>query len=170
MTRWQTTTGESEPRGGARTSDKLARLSGDEFAILVRDIKNTEEALALAERLLEAFRPPFVIDGLEIYNTVSIGIAVAPSAGVSSDLLLKNADTALYRAKGDTGGSVQLFRPDHDAKARERRAIERDLRLALARDEFFLVFQPVLDLTHNQTKMRGFAALETSISRHHCPL
>ena len=135
----------------ARTSDTLARLSGDEFAILVRDIKNAEEALALAERVLEAFRLPFVIDGLDIYNAVSIGIAMAPATSVSSALLLKNADTALYRAKGDAGGSVQLFQPDHDVRARERRAIERDLRLALSRDEFFLVFQPVLDLARNQT-------------------
>jgi len=76
---------------------------------------------------------------------------MAPATSVSSALLLKNADTALYRAKGDAGGSVQLFQPDHDVRARERRAIERDLRLALSRDEFFLVFQPVLDLARNQT-------------------
>jgi EAL domain-containing protein (putative c-di-GMP-specific phosphodiesterase class I) len=66
-------------------------------------------------------------------------------------VLLKNADTALYRAKCDAGGSVQLFEPVHDEKARERRATEHDLRLALVRNEFFLVFQPVLDLARNQT-------------------
>jgi diguanylate cyclase (GGDEF)-like protein len=141
----------------ARTSDTLTRLSGDEFALLVRDIRNAEEALALAERVLESFRVPFVIDGLDIYSSASIGIAMAPAAGASSELLLKNADTALYRVKEDAGGSVQLFQPDHDARVRERRAIERDLHLALARDEFFLVYQPILDLAQN--RLSGCEAL-----------
>jgi diguanylate cyclase (GGDEF)-like protein len=134
----------------ARTSDSIARLGGDEFAIIANGINNSEEALALAERLVETFSLPFIIDGSEVYNTVSIGIAMAPSAGVSSDVLLKNADIALYRAKSEIDGSVQIFEPQHDAKARERRAIEHDLRLALARDEFFLVFQPFFDLAQNR--------------------
>ena len=111
----------------------------------------------MTERLVETFSLPFIIDGSEVYNTVSIGIAMAPSAGVSSDVLLKNADIALYRAKSEIDGSVQIFEPQHDAKARERRAIEHDLRLALARDEFFLVFQPFFDLAQN--RLTGCEAL-----------
>ena len=134
----------------ARTADSVARLGGDEFAIIANGINCSEQALAFAERLVETMSVPFIIDGSEVYNTVSIGIAIAPSAGASSDVLLKNADTALFRAKGEVGGSVQIFEPSHDAKARERRAIEHDLRLALARDEFFLVFQPFFDLAQNR--------------------
>ena len=141
----------------ARTADAVARLGGDEFAIIANGINSSEQALAFAERLVETMSVPFIIDGSEVYNTVSIGIAIAPSAGVSSDVLLKNADTALFRAKGEVGGSVQIFQPSHDAKARERRAIEHDLRLALARDEFFLVFQPFFNLAQN--RLNGCEAL-----------
>jgi diguanylate cyclase (GGDEF)-like protein len=141
----------------ARASDSVARLGGDEFAIIANAINSSEQALAFAERLVETFSLPFMIDGSTVYNTVSIGIAIAPSAGVSSDVLMKNTDTALYRAKGEVGGSVQIFEPRHDAKARERRAIEHDLRLALARDEFFLVFQPFFDLAQN--RLTGCEAL-----------
>ena len=95
----------------ARTADSVARLGGDEFAIIANGINSSEQALAFAERLVETMSVPFIIDGSEVYNTVSIGIAIAPSAGVSSDVLLKNADTALFRAKGEIGGSVQIFEP-----------------------------------------------------------
>ncbi len=141
----------------ARASDSIARLGGDEFAVIANGINDSEEALALAERLVEAFSLPFIIDGSEVYNSVSIGIAMAPSAGVSSDVLLKNADIALYLAKSEIDGSVQIFEPQHDAKARERRGIEHDLRLALARNEFFLVFQPFFDLAQN--RLTGCEAL-----------
>ena len=141
----------------ARAADSVARLGGNEFAIIANGINSSEQALAFAQRLVEMLGPPFMIDGSEVYNTVSIGIAIAPSAGVSSDVLLKNTDTALYRAKGEVGGSVQIFEPGHDAKARERRAIEHDLRLALARDEFFLVFQPLFDIAQN--RLTGCEAL-----------
>ncbi len=141
----------------ARASDSVARLGGDEFAIIANNINSSDEALAFAERLIETFGDPFIIDGSEVYNTVSIGIAMASSAGVGSDVLLKNADTALYRAKSEIDGSVQIFEPHLDTKARERRVIERDLRLALARDELFLVFQPFLDLAQN--RLTGCEAL-----------
>ena len=141
----------------ARVSDSVARLGGDEFAIIANNINSSDEALAFAERLIETFGDPFIIDGSEVYNTVSIGIAMASSAGVGSDVLLKNADTALYRAKSEIDGSVQIFEPHLDTKARERRVIERDLRLALARDELFLVFQPFLDLAQN--RLTGCEAL-----------
>jgi diguanylate cyclase len=141
----------------ARASDSVARLGGDEFAIIANGIDSSEEALAFAERLVGRFNLPFIIDGSEVYNTVSIGIAMAPSAGSSSDVLLKNADVALYRAKSEIDGSVQIFEPHLDAKARERRAIEHDLRLALARDEFFLVFQPFFDL--EKSRLTGCEAL-----------
>jgi diguanylate cyclase (GGDEF)-like protein len=148
----------------ARASDSVARLGGDEFAIIANGINSSEQALAFAERLVETFSVPFMIDGSTVYNTVSIGIAIAPSADVSSDVLMKNTDTALYRAKGEVGGSVQIFEPRHDAKARERRAIEHDLRLALARDEFFLVFQPFFVLAQNR-----LTGCEAPIARHHFP-
>ena len=95
----------------ARAADSVARLGGDEFAIIASGIDSSEQALAFAERLVEMLGPPFILDGSEVYNTVSIGIAIAPSAGVSSDVLLKNTDTALYRAKGEVAVRCRSLNP-----------------------------------------------------------
>jgi diguanylate cyclase len=130
----------------ARANDVVARLGGDEFAVVVGDVKTPAIATALAARIIRAFDRSFVIDGREIYAGACIGIALAPTDGDSSELLLKNADEALYDAKHRPGGIIQLFDAGHRDAARERRILERDLRQALRRDEFFLVFQPIFDL------------------------
>jgi diguanylate cyclase (GGDEF)-like protein len=127
-------------------SDKIARLGGDEFAMIAASVRQPEQALDIAERIVKAFDAPFHVEGGLISSAVSLGIAMAPANGSDIMSLMKNADIALYHAKRGPGGSVQLFQPNHDAEARERRTIEHDLRAALARNEFRLVFQPILDL------------------------
>jgi diguanylate cyclase (GGDEF)-like protein len=134
-------------RGAQRRADTIARLGGDEFAVLAPNVGEPEQALAVAERFVESFDAPFDIDGTQLSSAVSIGIALAPANGTELTSLLKNADIALYHAKRGAGGSVQLFEPSHDAKAQERRTIEHDLRTALARNEFHLVFQPILNMS-----------------------
>jgi len=131
-------------------ADSVARLGGDEFAVIAANVGRPQQALALAERIVQAFDAPFDLDGDEVSSAVSLGIALAPANGADLTSLQKNADIALYHAKRGAGGSVQLFEPSHDAFARERRAMEHDLRKALMRDELNLLFQPILDLTNGR--------------------
>lgn len=142
--------------------DGLARLGGDEFAIIAADAASPEQAAAFARRIVEAFAQPFHIDGQEVMNTISIGLATAPADGDSPRTLLRSADIALYHAKGARGGSFRFFDATDHAFARERRAIEHDLGNALQRGEFRLVYQPILNL--DDDRIVGFEAL---IRWHH---
>jgi len=137
-------------RGCVRDIDTLARLSGDEFALVAAGVESADDALTVAERIVKAFDAPFDLDGTQASSAISIGIALAPANGTDTAALLKNADTALYSAKLSAGGPVQLFEAQFDARARERRALGNDLRGALQRGEFHLVFQPLLDLAHER--------------------
>jgi diguanylate cyclase (GGDEF)-like protein len=141
----------------ARETDIVGRLGGDEFAILQGDSPLPEDAAALARRVVERLAEPFDIDGHHILIGASIGIAVAPADGRDAGTLMKNADLALYRAKGEGRGAFHFFEPDMEAAVRERRAIEVGLRLALARNELRLVYQPLLSLREN--RITGFEAL-----------
>ena len=132
-----------------READLLARLSGDEFALILTSVESAEHALALGERVTRAFDSPFAIDGVQLISRASVGIAVAPVHGRDKITLLKNADAALYSAKHDIGGVVQVFNSESAAKARERRALANDLRDALRQDELYLEFQPLLDIHRN---------------------
>jgi diguanylate cyclase len=129
-----------------RQTDLVARLGGDEFAVVVVNAQNVAIVTALAARIVDSLDRPFVIDGRKIYTGTCVGIAVAPGDGHSPELLLKNADEALYDAKHRSGGVIQLFDSRYKDAARQRRKLERDLRYALQRDEFFLVFQPIFNL------------------------
>jgi diguanylate cyclase len=133
-------------RSITRNIDTTARLAGDEFAVIAETIKQPAQTTMLAKTIVEMFDDPFVVAGIPIMATVSIGIAMAPSDGGDAESLLKSADSALYRAKRRMGGAVQFFDSRHSNDARERRALEQDLRGALDRGEFFLVFQPMLNL------------------------
>ncbi len=140
-----------------RDADFAARIGGDEFALVATNLSGAEEALALAERVIAAFAAPFQVDELEIQGATSIGIVLAPRDGGTSNELLKHVDVALYRAKRLGIGTIQFFAPSDDAAARERRALQRDLELAVERNEFRLVYQPFLDLRDN--RIAGFEAL-----------
>ena len=111
-------------RGCLREGDILARLGGDEFAILQDSVNQITEINALAARLNEVIAAPFDLDGHQAVIGVSIGVAVGPTDAARSDQLLKNADTALYRAKADGRGIYRFFEPEMDALMQKRRALE----------------------------------------------
>jgi diguanylate cyclase (GGDEF)-like protein/PAS domain S-box-containing protein len=137
-------------RDCVRDIDTVARLGGDEFAILQLGIERPEEAGALARRVIEALSRPYDIEGQQVVIGASIGIAIYPGDGCDSDQLLKHADLALYRAKGDGRGTFRFFEPEMDARLRARRALELDLRKALAEEEFELFYQPLFNLRSDQ--------------------
>ena len=133
-----------------REHETAARLGGDEFAMLAGPLKSPNDAAALAERLIAAIGAPMEIEGHRVIIGTSVGIAVAPSDGEDGETLMKNADLALYRAKGDGRGNYRFFEKGMDAAMQHRRAIESGLKLGLTRDEFRLVFQPLMDLESNK--------------------
>lgn len=140
-----------------RESDIVARFGGDEFAVLQRGLFGPEEASVLADRIVKLMCEPFEIEGQRIVIGASAGIALAPDDGESADLLLKNADMALYRAKEDGRRTFRFFERGMDARMRARRVLELDLRNALAASEFELYYQPLVNLETGV--ISGFEAL-----------
>ena len=143
--------------GALRESDVVARLGGDEFAIIQTSIATPEDASHFAIRLVELIGEPYDIDGHHVIVGASVGIALAPGDGDNPDRLLKNADMALYRAKGDGRGTFRFFEPEMDARVQARRALELDLRKALVAGEFEMFYQPLVNLSDNA--VTGFEAL-----------
>ncbi|MES5484293.1 EAL domain-containing protein [Bradyrhizobium sp. INPA03-11B] len=127
--------------------DTVARLGGDEFAI-VQFCSNCEPSVvaSLASCVVERIAAPYEIEGHQLVIGVSIGISLAPEDGKDPDELLQKADLALYRAKADGRGTYRFFETGMDARAQARRLLERDLRLALERDEFEVYYQPIRDV------------------------
>jgi diguanylate cyclase (GGDEF)-like protein/PAS domain S-box-containing protein len=129
-----------------RETDVLARLGGDEFAIIQSGESNQRAAAsALSERIIEITARPFNLDGSEVSIGTSIGIALAPEHGTKPDSLLKMADMALYSAKSGGRNGYRFFDPDMGAAADARLALESELRYAIARNEFELHYQPIID-------------------------
>ena len=144
-------------RGIVRETDTIARMGGDEFVIVQAPIADPADATALAQRIIGLISEPFDIDGHQAVIGASIGIAVGPGDGLRPDKLLRNADLALYRAKGDGRGTFRFFEPAMDLQMQTRRIMERDLRKALPAGEFELYYQPVVNLASNE--ISGFEAL-----------
>ena len=145
-----------------RTVDTLARLVGDEFAILQLDVDQPSQAEPLAHRIQEAFRDPFRVGAHQVVVRVSIGITVAPADGTSPETLLRNADIALYLAKTEGRGTIRFFEPEMDARIQLRRSLEEDLHVALEHDEFEIHYQPVIDVA-----ARRSSAFEALLRWHH---
>ena len=144
-------------RGLVRETDTIARMGGDEFAIVQAPITDPSEATSLAQRFTASMSEPFDIDGHQTVIGASVGIAVGPGDGLRPDKLLRNADLALYRAKGDGRGTFRFFEPEMDLQMQTRRIVELDLRKALPAGEFELYYQPVVNLASNE--ISGFEAL-----------
>jgi diguanylate cyclase (GGDEF)-like protein len=128
-----------------RGEDTVARLGGDEFAVLVENLAGEAEVRIVAERVKEAFRDPIVIDGRELAVAASIGIALSEAGTETADDLLRNADLAMYRAKA-AGGGARRYAPEMHAGMIDRLELESDLRQALARNQMYIVYQPIVDL------------------------
>ncbi|NOX42693.1 MAG: EAL domain-containing protein [Gammaproteobacteria bacterium] len=141
----------------AREEDTVARLGGDEFTVILEGITNTEDATVVARKILEVMSKPFILDGHEVFVTTSVGITIFPMDGLCIDVLLKNADTAMYRAKEQGRNNYQFYTADMNAKAVEHLILESSLRHALERDEFVLHFQPQVDL--HSREITGMEAL-----------
>jgi diguanylate cyclase (GGDEF)-like protein/PAS domain S-box-containing protein len=129
-----------------REVDTVARIGGDEFSIVLAGIREAADAQLLCRRLLETFQVPFDLSGHEVLVTVSIGVALIPMDGSIPDKLLKHADIALYRAKEEGRNASRFFEPEMDARLQRRKALERELRLALSRDQLALYYQPKVSL------------------------
>jgi diguanylate cyclase (GGDEF)-like protein/PAS domain S-box-containing protein len=135
-------------REAVRRGDLVARFGGDEFVILCEDVEGRRDAAEIAERILRYLVRPFTCAGREIHVRASVGIAVAEGPAADVDTLLRDADAAMYQVKaaGGVTGGYRFFEPATHERAVDRIDLEHDLRLALERHEFELVYQPVFDL------------------------
>jgi diguanylate cyclase (GGDEF)-like protein/PAS domain S-box-containing protein len=140
-----------------RSSDTVARIGGDEFGILLEDDADESRARALADRALAAFAVPFEVRGREVFIRASIGIALSVPGHSETDELIRNADTAMYAAKAAGKGRYEFFRPFMHTRALERFEVQADLERALARGEFVVHYQPIVDFETGEA--RGVEAL-----------
>jgi diguanylate cyclase (GGDEF)-like protein len=135
----------------------LGRVGGDEFVFLQSEGWQPESAAALATRLIEAFDPKFEIDGSPTDIGASIGIALYPDDGTTAEQILTNADMALFRAKGTGRGGACFLEPDMDLAVRRRRRLAQELRVALAQNQFELLYQAQVKIP--SAELIGFEAL-----------
>lgn len=144
-------------KGGLGVSDLLARMGGDEFAILLADGGDAEQTTKLAQRLIGLLQRPFLIEGQVVNIGASIGIAFAPGDGRNQADLLRRADLALYHAKYAGRGAAHCFEPFMEERAQQRRKLEQDLRRALLLRQFELHYQPQIDV--EESRVTGLEGL-----------
>jgi diguanylate cyclase (GGDEF)-like protein/PAS domain S-box-containing protein len=140
-----------------RAQDTVARLGGDEFLIMVTEIKNAADAAVAGERLMDAMTAEFVVQGHPYRVNCSLGISVFPEHGADSETLIKNADAAMYSAKDNGRNNFRLFTEGMNARVVERLRLENSLRLALEKEQLFLVYQPQMDIATG--RITGMEAL-----------
>jgi diguanylate cyclase (GGDEF)-like protein len=129
-----------------RESDTVSRLGGDEFNVILTQVQDPQGPARIAENVIRSLSEAFVIDGQSSFLSASIGIALYPQDGRSAEELIKNADTAMYRAKSGGRGQAVYFEEKMNAEAVARVTLDRELRRAIDRDELELFYQPLLDL------------------------
>jgi len=144
-------------RATCRPADTVARFGGDEFVIIVEDITDVRSATAVAERVQEALRLPFDLEGIEVFTSISIGIVVWNPVYENAEQVLRDADTAMYRAKNLGKNCYAVFDEQMHATVVATLKLENDLRRAVARNEFRVFYQPILTL--DDGRIVGFEAL-----------
>jgi diguanylate cyclase (GGDEF)-like protein len=137
--------------------DTVGRFDGDEFALLLAQVKDSASLTATALAISNAFKQPFRIGGQEVYVTTSIGISLFPDNGEDSGTILRNAGAALYRAKRQGGNNCQFYAADMNAEALRRLALDTSMRRAIDNQEFVVFYQPFVNLASG--KVVGFEAL-----------
>ena len=148
--------------GTVREGDLVSRLGGDEFAVVLDHADGSAELVEVAERMIEVIARPFIIDGHVLDLGASMGIAMAPADGDTLEILSRQADLALYRAKHEGRGTYRFFEAAMDEQVQERRATELDLRRATAHQEFEVVYQPQVD-----TATGAFTGAEALVRWNH---
>lgn len=133
-----------------RNGDTVARLGGDEFIIVLADVAHAEDVTSVAEKIIHSLSKPFNLEGNEIFITTSIGISLYPDDGKQPEILLKNADIAMYRSKEQGRNNYQYYSSAMNVSSFERLMMETSLRQALEKGEFLLHYQPQVDLATNQ--------------------
>lgn len=133
-----------------REEDTLARFGGDEFILLVTGIASESDVATVSKKILETIRAPFLLDGRKVSITLSLGVSIFPMDGQSPELLVRNADVAMYRSKRRGRNTYELFTPQTSASSPARLNLEAQLRNALRAGEFLLHYQPIVDLRLGQ--------------------
>ncbi len=133
----------SRIREATRETDVVSRLGGDEFTVLLADIKDEVHASVIAKSILARLSEPFMLHGHEVYSSASIGITVCPEDGEDANTLLKNADMAMYEAKDQGRNTFRFFTSQMTDRARQFLELDKDMRRALAHDELEVHFQPI---------------------------
>ena len=133
-----------------RRADTVARLGGDEFAVIIEGIDGPQDAISIADNLTTILEHNVRLDDQETYTSASIGIAVYPDDGKDARTILKNADTAMFRAKENGRHCFQFYKPEMSVSAMERLDLENSLKAAFENDEFLIHYQPVIDLHKNE--------------------
>jgi diguanylate cyclase (GGDEF)-like protein/PAS domain S-box-containing protein len=144
-------------KNNLRPGDTVARLGGDEFTVLVEDISDDGESVQVAERIQKELSIPFNLSGREVFTTVSMGIAPSATGYERAEDILRDADTAMYRAKSAGKARYEIFDKAMHARAINLLQMETDMRRALEREEFILHYQPIVALEN--FRLRGFEAL-----------
>ncbi len=140
-----------------RNPDVLARLGGDEFAVLLERIRSVEDAIQVAERIMQVLDQPFLIESRELHSSASVGIAVAQPHYASAEEILRDADAAMYRAKADGRKRYALFDEDLRHLAQQRLELEREMRRAMVHNEFEPFYQPIVSIANGA--VLGYEAL-----------
>jgi diguanylate cyclase (GGDEF)-like protein/PAS domain S-box-containing protein len=140
----------------------VARMSGDEFILLLPHVDNQNQVIKKIHKIIKSFKQPLMFDDHEFYITISLGISQFPADGEEIDSLVKNAETAMYRAKEQGRNNYQLYSPAMNERAFEKLALENSLRKSLKRKEFFLHYQPRINLDTGQ-----FISMEALIRWKH---
>ncbi|MBY3259870.1 EAL domain-containing protein [Rhizobium laguerreae] len=139
-----------------RDGETAYRLAGDEFAVIQRADDQPAEAERLAESLVLAFKEPFTVEGISVFVGASVGVAIAPDDGSDGEQLMKAADIALYAAKNDGRGRARMFNRSMMIMLEQREMLRRSLRVALREQQFFIEYQPILEVANG---IAGFEAL-----------